>query len=777
MRRTRVGTDFSVPLLLCSGMLLAQSSQQVSSVPKLIRVTSTFHPANSFATSPVESITASIYSEEKGGGPLWSETQNVSVDSEGRYTALLGSTLPDGLPSEIFATGAPRWLGIQFNRPGEGEQPRLLLVSVPYALKAGDAETLGGRPASAYLLASAANDAASAGIDSTTPRAMPLSGESSDPKPTRTAGATSIAPKASSGTANCVGLFVNSIDLGCSVMWQSGSRIGVGTSSPGAALDVIGQAAIGSGGSSQSYGFDLYVNGANPTALLDAYGVPGTASLYLQGRTSGGVFNHQLSVNGSGLFSITPSSTGIPTMSISQGGILSFGTTTPWPGAKFQIHSGVDQNLALAGPLSLPNGVTLHSFNDAISANKGLEFRGSPVLFSVGNVGISVPSPVSKLDVGGDINLSGALRFQGIAGLLISNGKGNTALGPLALGLNTTGTNNSASGYNALAFNSSGQQNTGTGGYALFSNGTGSYNTATGYGTLQSNTSGSYSTATGFNALATTGGAGFNTADGANALYSNTLGQDNTASGFSALYLNSVGSQNTASGYYAMYSNTFGGNNTAVGFNALYSNSTGSNNIALGYQAGYVVSGGSNNIHIGSQGIYNDNSVVRIGTPGNQTSFFVAGVAGANVNGAPVLLDAATGQLGVASSSRRYKDDIEDMGEASRGLLHLRPVTFRYKQPLADGSRPLQFGLVAEEVAEVFPELVARSADGQIETVKYQLLEPMLLNELQRQQAEIRHQRDQISRLEERLDEQGHLSSALQERLAKLESTLAPSLR
>ena len=124
----------------------------------------------------------------------------------------------------------------------------------------------------------------------------------------------------------------------------------------------------------------------------------------------------------------------------------------------------------------------------------------------------------------------------------------------------------------------------------------------------------------------------------------------------------------------------------------------------------------------------------------------------ANNDAVPVLIDSA-GQLGTASSSRRYKEDIQDMGDASRGLMRLRPVTFRYQKPFADGSKPIQYGLIAEEVAKVYPDLVARSADGQIETVKYQVLDSMLLNEVQRQQAEIDAQKNQIRGLQQQIDE------------------------
>jgi hypothetical protein len=149
------------------------------------------------------------------------------------------------------------------------------------------------------------------------------------------------------------------------------------------------------------------------------------------------------------------------------------------------------------------------------------------------------------------------------------------------------------------------------------------------------------------------------------------------------------------------------------------------------------------------------NGTIRIGEVGTQTSFFAAGIRGVTtgINDAiPVVIDTG-GQLGTVSSSRRFKEDIQDMGDASRGLMRLRPVTFRYQKPFADGTKPIQYGLIAEEVADVFPDLVARSSDGQIETVKYQLLDSLLLNEVQRQQREIevKAQLDGVSELRSRL--------------------------
>src|SRR5690348_2541577 len=143
--------------LLPATVLLAQNTQHTvnttTAVPRLVRINSSFHPATAVTAGQIESVVFSIYSEESGGSPLWQETQNITLDSDGHYSVLLGFTRNEGLPAELFASGESRWLGLQVQRAGEVEQPRVLLASVPYALKAGDAETLGGRPASAYVVA------------------------------------------------------------------------------------------------------------------------------------------------------------------------------------------------------------------------------------------------------------------------------------------------------------------------------------------------------------------------------------------------------------------------------------------------------------------------------------------------------------------------------------------------------------------------------------------------------------------------------------------------
>jgi endosialidase-like protein len=228
--------------------------------------------------------------------------------------------------------------------------------------------------------------------------------------------------------------------------------------------------------------------------------------------------------------------------------------------------------------------------------------------------------------------------------------------------------------------------------------------------------------------LGTTGGA--NTAVGFQALGASD-GFLNTATGFFALRDNLLGEANTATGASALVKNTTGEINTAVGALALERNTTGSGNVALGHEAGSNNVSGNDNIYIGNRGL-DESATIRIGSTATQTRAFVAGIRGVTTAGAaiPVLID-NSGQLGTISSSQRTKEAIEPMGEASRGLGRLRPVTFRYREATADGTRPRQYGLIAEEVAEVYPDLVAYTSDGQPETVLYHVLPALLLNELQ----------------------------------------------
>ncbi len=222
----------------------------------------------------------------------------------------------------------------------------------------------------------------------------------------------------------------------------------------------------------------------------------------------------------------------------------------------------------------------------------------------------------------------------------------------------------------------------------------------------------------------------------------------NTAVGMQSLLNNIFGNQNKAVGVSALFQNAFGDFNTAVGTNALHAN-IGSNNIGVGTDAGSILTDGVYNIDIGNSGVAGESNTIRIGST-NQTRAFIAGITGVSVTGVPVLVSSG-GQLGVAPSSRRFKDNITNMDTASSALMNLRPVTFHYKADPNPSGRALQYGLIAEEVNEIYPGLVAHSADGQIETVMYQFLPPMLLNEFQKQQRTIAAQATELAQQREKM--------------------------
>jgi hypothetical protein len=273
---------------------------------------------------------------------------------------------------------------------------------------------------------------------------------------------------------------------------------------------------------------------------------------------------------------------------------------------------------------------------------------------------------------------------------------------------------------------------------------TGDYNTAIGLWSLQTNTTGTHNTASGSDALnGNTTGIG-NTATGSEALAGNTIGSDNTASGVDALENNSSGNNNTVAGAAALFASTTGNNNTALGSGALRYSTTGSDNIGVGYYAGKNLTTGSSNIDIGNVGAGGDAGTIRLGTAGTHRAVFVAGVATTKVTGGAVYIS-ASGQLGTLASAERYKTDIAPMGAGSGRLGQLRPVTFRLKD---DASGALQYGLVAEEVAAVYPELVVRDETGAVAGVRYEEIAPTLLNEVQQQQKTIAAQDERIAALE-----------------------------
>ncbi len=330
----------------------------------------------------------------------------------------------------------------------------------------------------------------------------------------------------------------------------------------------------------------------------------------------------------------------------------------------------------------------------------------------------------------------------------LSSGLGNSGFGFRALNFLTTGDGNAAAGFMALSRNIDGNSNTATGAFSLATNQNGHQNTATGYGALF------------LNDIGGTGNGSRNSAFGNRALLSNTDGSNNSALGSDALASNTTGQENTATGLGALQLNS--------GAQALGSNSTGNNNTALGSGAGAAVTTANDVICIG----YNV-----AGANVSNTCFIgnIRGVTTGNGDAIPVLIDSA-GQLGTASSSRRFKKEIKPMDQSSEAILSLKPVTFYYKN---DKTNTPQFGLVAEDVAWVNPGLVVRDKNGEIYTVRYDAVNAMLLNEFLKEHRKVEEQEATIAQLKEnfqsQLAEQQQQIKALASGLEKVSAQLEAS--
>ena len=352
--------------------------------------------------------------------------------------------------------------------------------------------------------------------------------------------------------------------------------------------------------------------------------------------------------------------------------------------------------------------------------------------------------------------------------LALNNADSNTAVGAAALLLNTAGTENTATGTDALVHNDTGSENTANGAFVLFSNTTGSRNTAIGRGALSTNTTSSENTAVGYAALAFNTGSA-NTATGDDALLSNTTGGGNTANGRGALQLNTTGANNTANGLDALENNTTGSGNTAIGLGTLVSNTTGNNNIGLGPNAGSNVTTANNVICIGNVAGVNVNDTC-----------FIANIFGATASGGSAVFINSNGQLGTLTSSRRFKEEIKPMEEASEALFSLKPVSFRYKKAI-DPAGISQFGLVAEQVEKVNPELVVRDKEGKAYSVRYDQVNAMLLNEFLKEHKKVEQLQATVAQQDKRFDQQEEriatLAAGLQKVSAQLRvSRLAPQV-
>ncbi len=312
-------------------------------------------------------LTFSLYELQEGGTPLWTETQTAQLHAQGHYTVLLGASSPEGLPLDLFTSGAARWVGVQPQLPGQGEQPRVLLVGVPYALKAADADTLGGKPASAFVTTESGigpsapgghvlNEALSAGAA--------LSQAHAQASPLTVGGG---------GTTNYIPIWTNSTTLGNSTIFETGGMVGIGDTSPDAALDVVGPNASGTDKNA-------------PTVLQ------------VTGGTGG---------QGGGIPNFVPAGAGGPIQLTSgtggAGGMCSSGCPAPGgPGGSIQITGGTGGNATETGSRGGPGGsITLQP--GAGGKQVGFPFKGPPgnviLVPTAGKVGIGTTAPANTLEV------------------------------------------------------------------------------------------------------------------------------------------------------------------------------------------------------------------------------------------------------------------------------------------------------------------------------------------------------------------------------------------
>ena len=398
-----------------------------------------------------------------------------------------------------------------------------------------------------------------------------------------------------------------------------------------------------------------------------------------------------------------------------------------------QLSAGVPRVFTLAGQCGIPDqDVQAVSLNITVVGPAGL---GYVLLYPEGGAQPNVST--LNFTAGQTVANAAIVPLSALGGITVAAALSNTQLL-----IDTNGyyaaagasTFNTFLGINAGNFTMTGSGNTAIGAYALFQD------------------------TDGFS----------NTTIGINSMYYNTSGRLNTAIGNGALYSNTTASYDTALGYAALQNNTTGEHNTASGQYALSSNTTGTGNTAIGSFAGTNLTAGDHNLYLANDGAASESGTIRVGSGVIHTRAFIAAVRGVTTGSAdavPVVID-SNGQLGTTSSSVRYKDEIEDMSEASSGLLKLRPVTFRYKSQ-AQGGR--QFGLIAEEVEEILPELVVHNAAGEVETVLYHQMPAMLLNELQKQQRTIEQQAEANARQDAQI---GELLGALEAMKAQIRAVM-----
>jgi trimeric autotransporter adhesin len=754
-----------------SSMSPAQA-QTSAVVPRLVNFAGKAVDEQGRTISGSAGATFAIYREQTGGEPLWIETQTVTADTRGSFIAQLGATNSAGLPPDLFASGEARWLGVRIN--GGEERPRVMLLSVPYALKAGDAATVGGLPPSAFVLA-----------------APPTGGQIAAAGSASASASASVAPSPSSdvttagGTVDTLPLWTTATNVQSSALTQTGTgataKIGIGVTAPVATLDVKGSTLVrgnlglaSTGNATAAAGKNSQPQTFTASAFNSGTSAPVNQNLRWQAEPAG---NNASTPSATlnflyGAGTATPAETGLK---IASNGQITFAPGQTFPGGGGTI-AGVTAGTDLTGGGSsgsvtlnldttkVPQLAAANTFTGSQTINGNLSATGV-----ITGSGFQIGS--SLFDYGSAVQGNAFLGFAGNTAT-VSEAIFNTGVGYTALASNTSGGGNTASGAAALNANTTGAGNTADGVKALYSNTTGVSNTAVGSLALLNNTAGLGNTAVGRSALISNTTGNNNTVLGIDSLIDNTTGSDNIAIGDTVLGFNGTGGQNIAIGTAALQSSETGFQNTATGYQALYK-STGSSNSAYGAQAFHSLGSGNENTAVGFESFYSvtsGNDLTCIGydctTTANGLSNATAIGAHARVGTSNSLVLGGTGQyavkvgIGTATptnvftiaqgaghpvsdswetySSLRWKTNIRTLPDALAKVEKLRGVSYDLKD-----SGKHEIGVIAEEVGAVVPELVSYEPNGKdARSVDYARLTALLIEATKQQQREIRQQRE-----------------------------------